>query len=71
MCIGLRATFTEDFLDFFLRGPLGRFNRRLIGVYFRKVRVCRTIHAPDPAELLASRVDICDCRLILVTGSVC
>ena len=64
MCVGLSATFTESFLDYFLKGRLGLVNRRLISMYFGRVRVCRTIHEPDPAELRASRVDLCDCRLV-------
>ena len=64
MCVGLRAAFTEDFLEHFLRGPLLPLNLRLIRMYFEKVRVCRTVLEPDPWEVSASQVDLCDCRLI-------
>jgi ferredoxin len=64
MCVGLRASFTEEFLEYFLSGPLRSLNLRLIDLYFRRVRVCRTVLEPDPGEVASSRADLCDCRLV-------
>jgi hypothetical protein len=55
---------TPGFLDYMLVGRLGALNRRLFGLYFRRVRVCRVIHEPDAEELRRCRSDVCDCRLL-------
>ncbi len=65
MCVGLGNAFTEDFLDYFLSGRLRRLHRLILRLYFRRVRVCRVILRAEEAELAASRVDVCDCRLLL------
>jgi ferredoxin len=64
MCTGLRSAFTEGFLDYMLRGRLGGINRRLFGLYFRRVRVCRVVLQPDEDELRQCRTDVCDCRIL-------
>ena len=64
MCTGLRSAFTEGFLDYMLTGRLAAFNRRLFGLYFRRVRVCRVVLEPDRDELHQCRSDVCDCRII-------
>jgi ferredoxin len=64
VCTGLRSAFTEDFLDYMLSGRLGAFNRRLFGLYFRRVRVCRVVLEPDRDELGKCRSDVCDCRIL-------
>lgn len=64
MCTGLRSAFTEDFLDYMLTGRLAAFNRRLFGLYFRRVRVCRIVLDPDRDELRKYRSDVCDCRIL-------
>jgi len=64
MCIGLRSAFSEGFLTYFLSGRLASFHRRLIRLYFRRVRVCRVVHEVDHAELSRCRTDVCDCRII-------
>lgn len=64
MCIGLRSALSEGSLTHFLSGRQAAFNRRLIGLYFRRVRVCRVVLEPDTAELRRCRSDVCDCRAI-------
>jgi len=63
MCIG-PVFFDAQLLERFLSGRLQRFNRFLLRVYFRHIRICRVVLRAEPADLEACRVEVCDCRLL-------